>query len=158
MYKEDPHDYPDYYVFTSLKAIKEYFNLTASELATWREEGECPDREELSSIDDCEVVSLVEKKTTKEKTELNEIYSFRTSYDGDHWERCVGGYFSSMDKLIQYVEALLIDKGFMSDEDINNACQTLKKDLYTKWVNPEDKKDKYYVKVETTELDNPYSE
>ena len=127
MYCDDPHDYPNFYIFTSLKAIKEYYNLSASELATWRDEGECPDRDELSQIDDCTIVTLVEKKATKEITSLKEIYSFRTSEDGDHWDRCVGGFFSSMDQLVQYVEALLIDKGFMSDEDINNTCRTLKK-------------------------------
>ena len=159
MYSEASYDYPNEFAFTSLKALKEYFHLTASELAIWREEGECPDREELDRIRDCEIVSSVEKKTTKDRTELKEIYSFRVSPDGDHWgEHCVGGYFSSLDKLIQYVEALLIDEGFMSDEDIKIACRNLKKDLYTKWVNPEDKKDKYYIKVDKTGLDNQYSE
>ena len=52
----------------------------------------------------------------------------------------------------------MIDEGFMSDEDIKIACRNLKKDLYTKWVNPEDKKDKYYIKVDKTGLDNQYSE
>ena len=62
VYSEASYDYPNEFAFTSLKALKEYFHLTASELAIWREEGECPDREELDRIRDCEIVSSVEKR------------------------------------------------------------------------------------------------
>lgn len=145
-------DYENYCFYT-LKDIKEYFGISPNELENWREDGEGPEGTELGEIFPC---TIVEREERKKEKPLKEIYSFRTSDDGDHWDRDTGGYFSSIEKVAQYIELYVPHISNISDEELQAFCERLRKDRYAKWVNAEDKKEKLYVLIDSLTIDNEY--
>ena len=141
------------YAFFTLKDLREYFKISPSQLATWREKGECPEDSDMSDILPC---IIVEREEQKKEKPFKEIYSFRTSHDGDHWNRDERRYFSSIEKLAQYVELYVPHISNISDEELQAFCERLRKDQYAKWVNSEDKKEKLYVLIDSLTIDNEY--
>ena len=92
------------------------------------------------------------KGGNKPKESRESVLKFRTSYDGDHWEY-YDELFTSMPKLVDYVEAFIIAQALIPEEDVKAICERLLQDGYAKWVNPNDKKDKFYIHVQSEELD-----
>ena len=95
------------------------------------------------------------RPTTKAQESMDSVLRFRTSCDGDHWQDH-SELFTSKPKLVGYVEAFLLHETRIPDEDIKALCERLLQEGYAKWVNPDDKKDKYYILVQSEELDKLY--
>lgn len=93
----------------------------------------------------------------EEMEEKKVIYSFRLSRDGDHWTN-IGGYYSSITPLLEYAAPEILQWVNMPDEDLKVFCARMEEDFYAKWVDPKDKKNKLYVKVDMTPIDVPYYE
>ena len=146
----------DELIFTNLDDIRDYFDLTPSQLNDLRWENECPDGLDIQMMN-CTIVQRKRKKTAAaaDVRVTQEVLYFKTSKDGNHWERDKG-HFSSIETIIDYVRKYLAYDLSFNDDDIRGLCQALKKDWYAKWVNPDDKTDKLYILIESIGLDPDY--
>ena len=143
-------------VFNSLEELAEYFDLSVEQLVRWKNEDETP-WGDFSAIIECYRAERVAsaKKGRPKKSGIVEVFRFRESYDGDHWVY-YDGLFSSVSTIVQFIEPYLLDKEGMSGEAVQEICSKLRQDKYAKWVNPNDKKDKKYVQIQSEHLDQPY--
>lgn len=143
-------------VFDSLEELAEYFDLSTEQLVRWKKGEETP-WGDYNPIIDCYRAERVlpAKKARPKKSDIAEVFRFRESYDGDHWENH-NGLFSSVLTIVQFIEQYLLDEKGMSGEAVQEICSKLKQDKYAKWINPNDKKDKKYIQIQTEPLDQPY--
>ena len=140
-------------VFNTYEEFQEAYNISNAKL------NKILDGEEDTPWGDGYIIKgymLKRRSSSKGKSKPQEsrerVLKFRTSYDGDHWEN-YDELFTSMPKLVGYVEAFLIAQALIPEEDVKAVCERLLQDGYAKWVNPNDKKDKYYIHVQSEELD-----
>lgn len=142
-------------VFQSLNDLKKYTGITQKQLVDWNNDMEAP--ENYSMLSECIIVKGPAKKAaaSTDVSKSKKILTFKTSRDGNHWESNYG-FFSSTGTLIEYVAFYLADEWLLEEEEIQEMCKALKKDNYAKWVNPEDKKEKLYIVVESIDIDMPY--
>jgi hypothetical protein len=152
-------DEGDSIVFNTYEDLMDAYNITNSELIKLLEDYESPWGEGIIH----EGYMLKRKSSSKGRSSrskkpqesMDKVLMFRTSYDGYRWEDHEE-LFTSLPKLVGFVEAFLMDQSPIPDEEIKTVCERLLDVGYAQWVNPEDKNDKYYVHVQSKELDKLY--
>ncbi len=146
----------DTLIFDSKTDIRDYFGVSAKQLANWinQEGDDWPDGVESGIL---EAIYITRKAPAKpgRPAKQKEVYHFRHSYDGDRWQWC-DQLFSTKEKLVEYLEAFLADEMRLEEDAIGAISTGVSGCSYAKWVDPKNKESKDYVKMEPISLDKKY--